>query len=169
MATSNLAIKISALPNIGNAISPNTLIPVVNMSGVLTTQKANMQVAGNLILAGAGTANFAPARLANLAYNVVNAAQPNITSVGTLTELTVSPGNISGANVISSNIIQLGVYLYDNLPLGVPPGTRAFVSDSYTPPLGNFGQRITDGGGPTPVAPIYFVPVYSDGSNWNIG
>lgn len=165
MATSNLAIKISALPNIGNSISPTTLIPVVNMSGVPTTQKANLQLTGNLILAGAGTANFVPARLSNLAYSVVNAAQPNITSVGTLTGLTVSPGNISGANVISSNTIQLGVYLYSNLPIGVSPGTRAFVSDSNSPAAGNFGVIINGGTGTT----TNLVPVYYDGTNWRIG
>jgi len=84
MATSNTAIKITSLPNIGNNIAPTTLIPVVNMSGVPTTQKANLQIAGNLILAGAGTANFVPAGLANLAYNVVNSNQANITRLGTL-------------------------------------------------------------------------------------
>ena len=84
MATSNTAIKITSLPNIGNNIAPTTLIPVVNMSGVPTTQKANLQIAGNLILAGAGTANFVPAAVANLAYTVVNSNQSNITRVGTL-------------------------------------------------------------------------------------
>jgi len=84
MATSNTAIKITSLPNIGNNIAPSTLIPVVNMAGVPTTQKANLQITGNLILAGAGTANFVPAGLANLAYTVVNSNQPNITRVGTL-------------------------------------------------------------------------------------
>jgi hypothetical protein len=54
------------------------------MSGVPTTQKANLQTTGNLILAGAGTANFVPAALANLAYNVVNSNQANITRLGTL-------------------------------------------------------------------------------------
>lgn len=84
MATSNTAIKITALPNIGNNIAPSTLIPVVNMAGVPTTQKANLQITGNLILAGAGTANFVPAALANLAYTVVNSNQANITRLGTL-------------------------------------------------------------------------------------
>jgi hypothetical protein len=84
MATSNTAIKITSLPNIGNNIAPTTLIPVVNMAGVPITQKANLQTTGNLILAGAGTANFVPAALANLAYTVVNSNQANITRLGTL-------------------------------------------------------------------------------------
>jgi hypothetical protein len=84
MATSNTAIKITSLPNIGNAIAPSTLIPVVNMAGAPVTQKANLQITGNLILAGAGGANFVPAGLANLAYSVANSHQPNITQVGNL-------------------------------------------------------------------------------------
>ena len=105
MATTPTGIKITGLTDIGNAISPDTLLPVVNLTGTDITQKANIQITGNLILAGAGGANFVPARLANLAYSVVNSAQPNITSVGTLTNLTAS-GNITG-NYIKGNGSQL--------------------------------------------------------------
>jgi hypothetical protein len=42
------------------------------------------------------------------------------------------------------------------------PGKRAFVSDSQSPGIGNFGQTLTGGG--TDV-----VPVWSDGSGWYIG
>jgi hypothetical protein len=84
MATSNTSIKITQLPNIGNAILANTLLPVVNIAGTAITQKANIQLVGNLILAGAGGANFVPAGLANLAYTVVNSYQPNITRLGNL-------------------------------------------------------------------------------------
>ena len=104
MATSNLdSIKITELPNIGNNLAANSLFPIVNMAGVPTTQKANIQITGNLILSGAGGANFVPAALSELAYSVVNAAQPNITSVGTLTGLSIEnvntftiPGGDSG-------------------------------------------------------------------------
>jgi len=54
------------------------------MAGVPITQKANLQITGNLILAGAGGANFVPAAVANLAYSVANSYQPNITRVGNL-------------------------------------------------------------------------------------
>jgi hypothetical protein len=84
MATANTAIKITALPNIGNNIAPSTIIPVVNVAGAPVTQRANIQITGNLILAGAGTANFVPAGLANLAYAVVNSNQSNITRLGNL-------------------------------------------------------------------------------------
>jgi hypothetical protein len=83
-------IKITALNDIGSNIAYTTLVPVVDMSGTPTTKKANLQIVGNLILSGAGGSYFAPAAQAVLAQTVTNAAQPNITSVGTLTSLTVT-------------------------------------------------------------------------------
>ena len=41
MATS---IKITALTDIGNSITPTSLVPVVNMVGTPTTEKANLQI-----------------------------------------------------------------------------------------------------------------------------
>lgn len=98
-------IKITALTDIGNNIAPTTLVPVVDMAGTPTTKKSNLQNAGNLILSGAGGSNFVPAARATLAQSVTNAAQPNITSVGTLTSLTVS-GNTNLGSV--SNITITG-------------------------------------------------------------
>ena len=77
-------IKITQLPPIGSNLAANTVLPVVNVAGTAATDKTTVGAIGNLILTNAGSANFAPAALANLAYSVVNAAQPNITSVGTL-------------------------------------------------------------------------------------
>lgn len=108
MATITTAIKITSLADIGGAISPSTVIPVVNLQGMPTTQKANLQITGNLILAGAGSANFVPAGLANLAYSVTNAAQPNITSVGTLTSLTVTGTVETGDINATGNITCVG-------------------------------------------------------------
>ena len=85
MATS---VKISQLGNIGNNISGNSLIPIVDVTGVSTTDKVNVANLGNFILGQAGNTLNA-AFLSNLAYSVANAAQPNITSVGNLTSLTV--------------------------------------------------------------------------------
>jgi hypothetical protein len=85
-------IKITQLTDIGSNIVSNTVLPVVNLAGTAITQKTNVGNLGNAILANAGT-TLKPAFLANLAYSVVNAAQPNITSVGTLSINTL---NISG-------------------------------------------------------------------------
>jgi hypothetical protein len=117
MATITTAIKITSLADIGNQISPTTVIPVVNLVGMPTTQKANIQITGNLILAGAGTANFVPAGLANLAYSVTNAAQPNITSVGTLVNLSVT-GNVATGNINSIGNSNLGNSVTANYFIG---------------------------------------------------
>ena len=84
------SIKITALNDIGNAIAYTTLVPVVDMTGTATTEKANLQIVGNLILSGSGGAYFAAAAQAINAQTVSNAAQPAITSVGNLTGLTVT-------------------------------------------------------------------------------
>lgn len=93
-------VKITALDDIGINIAKDTVVPVVNLLGVPTTQKANVQIMGNLILSGAGGANFVMAAKASYATTattanvVANADQPNITSVGTLVDLTTT-GNIT--------------------------------------------------------------------------
>jgi hypothetical protein len=94
-------IKITSLTDIGANLSTTTLVPVVDMLGTPITMKANLQVMGNLILNGAGQgANFVPALRSLTAGSVTNAAQSNITSVGTLSGLTVTAtitGNINGS------------------------------------------------------------------------
>ena len=95
-------IKITQLADIGNNIANTTLVPVVNMAGVPTTQKATMGNIANSVLAGAGTA-YQSAGLANLAYSVVNAAQPNITSVGTLSVNTLKITGGSADQVLSTD------------------------------------------------------------------
>jgi hypothetical protein len=91
------SIKITALQDIGANIAYTTLVPVVNMAGTPTTQKSNLQNLGNLILNGAGGSYFAPAARAISSQSVTNAAQPNITSVGTLNINTLHiSGGING-------------------------------------------------------------------------
>lgn len=95
-------IKITQLTNIGSAnTTVTTLLPVVNMAGTPTTQKTTLGNLANVILSQSG-GNYVPANLANVAYSVTNAAQPNITSVGTLTNLAIS-GNITVNGNITSN------------------------------------------------------------------
>jgi hypothetical protein len=105
-------IKITALTAIGANIAYTTLVPVVNMTGTPLTQKATAQDLGNLILSGAGGSYFARAAQSNLALSVANAAQPNITSVGSLTSLTVT-GNITTGNINGGNIVVANFYSGD--------------------------------------------------------
>jgi hypothetical protein len=102
-------IKITALNDIGANIAATTLIPVVNMSGTPLTLKATVEELANLILAEADGITFASAASALVALNataattsgtVTTAAQPNITSTGTLVNL-VTSGNITLAGNIT--------------------------------------------------------------------
>lgn len=98
------AIKITSLTNIGANLSYTSVLPIVDLGGTATTKKANVQILGNYILSQAGGANFVRAAQADISLSVANAAQPNITSVGTLTSLQVT-GNISGGNLSSTGTI----------------------------------------------------------------
>ena len=79
----NTTIKITQLPSIGNGLSASTILPVVNTTGTATTDKVSVGNVANYILTEAGN-TLEPAYLSTIAYSVANAAQPNITSVGTL-------------------------------------------------------------------------------------
>ena len=101
-------IKITQLTNIGSAnTTVTTLLPVVNMAGTPTTQKTTLGNLANVILSQSG-GNYAPANLANVAYSVTNAAQPNITSVGTLTNVVVSGNASINGNITSNGTAYLG-------------------------------------------------------------
>jgi len=175
-------IKITALTNIGSNIAYTTLLPVVNMSGAPETQKANLQIIGNHILNNAGGSYFASCAKAIVAETVANAAQPNITSVGTLTSLTVT-GNaslasnnfvvtansvqlssnvtVTGTNIITATAVKTTPTTFGLLPSAstVGAGTRAFINDSS---ITTFNQLAAGGGS-------NLMPVFSDGTNWYIG
>jgi hypothetical protein len=82
-------IKITELTDIGANLASSTVLPVVNMAGTPTTQKTVMANIANLVLAGAG-GDYVAAATATTANTVITNAQPNITSIGNLTGLTVS-------------------------------------------------------------------------------
>ena len=118
-------IKITELVEIGANLASSTVLPVVNMAGTPTTEKTVLGNIANVVLAGAGgnyvaaavatfanTANVAItstvaniANTANTAHTVTTAAQPNITSVGTLTSLSVI-GNVVGGNVLANGLVR---------------------------------------------------------------
>lgn len=153
-------IKITSLNDIGSGLAANTVFPVVNVA-VPVTNKANLQIIGNLILSGAGGSDFVQAAQANLAQSVVNSDQPNITSVGTLISLSVI-GDISDANVVAANTFRTVVVEFSDLPTPIPAGQRAFISDANLVAVGNFGAVVNGSGSNT-------VPVWSNGANWCIG
>ena len=128
------SIKITSLNNIGSNLSFTSVFPVVDINGTPITNKANLQIIGNYILSQAGGANFVQAAQATLAQSVTNAAQPNITSVGTLTSLAVSGNaNISGNLNIAVNNLR------------IPGGTNGYVLQ--TDGAGNLTWTAQTGGG----------------------
>lgn len=153
------SIKITALTDIGANIAYTTLVPVVNMTGNALTQKSTAQNLGNLILGGAGGSYFPRAAQANIALSVANAAQPNITSVGTLTSLTVS-GNAS-ANYTISSVSKTTPVTVASLPAAglAGAGARAFVTDANST---TFNAAAAGGGS-------NIMPVFSNGTGWFIG
>lgn len=128
-------IKITELGSIANAnLTQTTLFPGVNMVGTPITQKVTLQQIGNVILSSSGNGTFPVANMANISYTVVNAAQPNITSVGTLTSLTVS-GNIlvGGGNVVTKNstaynVVRETTTTVDNIVARVSSSGKAQIS-----------------------------------------
>ena len=122
-------IKITALTDITSAnVTYNDLLAVVDMNGTPETKKGNLQLVGNLILNGAGGSYFAKAAQATNAETVSNAAQPAITSVGSLTAVTVT-GNVDAGNVNGT----AGVFTYvsgDGANLtNVPAGAATSITD----------------------------------------
>ena len=104
----NSTIKITQLPPIGNNLTASTILPVVSLTGTATTDKVAVSNIANFTLLNAGN-TLPPAYLSNLTYSVVNAAQPNITSLGNLSGLRITnlsnfylPGGTNG-QLLSTN------------------------------------------------------------------
>jgi len=94
---------------------------------------------------GSFSANIITANLngnATTAGTVVTAAQPNITSVGTLTSLTVSgnitAGNVDGGNLVSANFLQ-GTVITAAQPNITSVGTLTSLTVSGNANVGNIG------------------------------
>jgi len=146
----NTTIKITQLPSIGNALAANTVLPVVNTAGTAITQKTTVGTVANFTLNQAGN-TLPPAFLSTLAYSVANAAQPNITSLGTLTSLVINdvaslsiPGgsngyvlqtdgdsNLSWVNKLSGSVAGSNMQIQFN-NAGVPGAAANFAYSSTT-------------------------------------
>jgi len=95
-ATVNGNLTVTGNSNLGS--NSNVFISGGSASFVLTTDGA-----GNLSWSNIGNGSVANSNFANFAGNVTNSAQPNITSLGTLTSLSVS-GNITSGNANLGNL-----------------------------------------------------------------
>ena len=117
------------------------------MQGTPTTDKANLQIIGNIILNGAGGSYFPPVAQAFLAQTVTNAAQPNITSVGTLTRLSVlgniSAGNTNGGNIVNANFYYGSGHFLTNLNIANISGLGNIATINLN---GNINQVLSGNG-----------------------
>jgi hypothetical protein len=142
-------VKITELTNIGANLATSTLVPVVNMAGTPTTQKTTVGNIANLILEGAGV-DYPEASVALLAQTVSNAAQPNITSVGTLTTLAVSGNATVNGNITSNgtayvgNLSTTGLASITTLSVGATANLGAVGNVTITG--GTVGQVLTTNG-----------------------
>lgn len=114
--TGNITISVVGIPDAINAITvTGNDQPNITTVGNLTTLEVagNVNVGGTISGSGAGLANLNAANLIGgvptslVAGTVTTNAQPNITSVGNLTSLTVN-GNIDGNGSISLSMLGTG-------------------------------------------------------------
>jgi hypothetical protein len=77
-------------------------------------------------------------------------------------KITLSGGNVTGANVMAATTFQSTVVAFSALPAATTAGLRAFINDANLVAAGNFGAIVGSSGS-------NIVPVYSDGTNWLIG
>jgi hypothetical protein len=144
-------VKITELTDIGANLATSTVVPVVNMAGTPTTQKTNIGNIANIILEGAGV-DYPEASVALIAQTVSNAAQPNITSVGTLTTVAISGNASVNGNLTSNgtayvgNLSTTGIATITTLSVGTTANLGAVGNVKITG--GTAGQVLsTDGAG----------------------
>lgn len=98
-----MAIKISELGNLAS-FTDTTLFPVVNTANAYITVKSTGLTLKNYVFSNVGNITVTGTVTSNqLAGTLLTNAQPNITSVGTLTSLSVT-GNVS-ANYLTGTLL----------------------------------------------------------------
>lgn len=141
--------KITGLNDV-EVYSGNLIIPVVDPTITLATPdgqtlQSTLQGLGNFILENAGNGNIFPA--ARVANTVSNNAQPNITSVGTLTSLVVS-GNVTVNNTTISNNVVANSISANTITANIVTATLANGSSNISIPVSSGNINIGVGGAP---------------------
>jgi len=129
--TNNAQPNITSVGTLTNLnVSGNIISLNANLGNIVT---ANYYFGNGAYLTGVGNANYSPlANFANYAGNVTVSSQPNITSVGTLTTLTVA-GNLISGNANLGNSVNANYYF----------GNGAYltgVGNANYSPLANFAN-----------------------------
>jgi hypothetical protein len=100
MTTAN--ITYTSLPDGAGTIAGSAITAIVDMSGTPTSKRVTLGQIGNLILSGAG-GDLVVANSATTAGTVTTSAQPNITTVGTLSGLVVA-GSVAASSVQATTV-----------------------------------------------------------------
>jgi hypothetical protein len=137
--------KITGLNDL-EVVTGDIIIPVVDPTITPATPdgqtlQANVQQLGDYILAEAGNL-FPEARVAN---TVSNPAQPNITSLGTLTSLVVS-GNVTVNNTTISNNIVANTITADTIIANIVTSQLANGTSNVSIPSANGNVTISASG-----------------------
>jgi len=149
---SNITNVSAALAAVANTVSDNAQ-PNITSVGTLTSLAVSGNItSGNANLGNAAVANFfigsganltnlpagnivgtvANANYAAFAGNVVNAAQPNITSLGTLTSLSVT-GNVSAGNAsLSGTVSTTNISVSGNANIAAGANLRSLGDVNFT-------------------------------------
>ena len=158
LATTSGTVSTAAQPNI-TSTGTLTSLTVTGALGVTT---------GIITGDGGGISNVVAANISGtvntavLAQEVINSAQPNIGSVGTLSTLLVS-GNVTGQSYVSATTaLQTTPVITSALPAAATAGAgaRSMVTDADAGSV--FGAVLVGAGSLT-------LPVFSDGTDWRIG
>ena len=158
LATTSGTVSTAAQPNI-TSTGTLTSLTVTGALGVTT---------GIITGDGGGISNVVAANISGtvstavLAQEVINSAQPNIGSVGTLSTLIVS-GNVTGQSYVSATTaLQTTPVITSALPAAATAGAgaRSMVTDADAGSV--FGAVLVGAGSLT-------LPVFSDGTDWRIG
>jgi hypothetical protein len=158
LATTSGTVSTAAQPNI-TSTGTLTSLTVTGALGVTT---------GVITGDGGGISNVVAANISGtvntavLAQEVINSAQPNIGSVGTLSTLIVS-GNVTGQSYVSATTaLQTTPVITSALPAAATAGAgaRSMVTDADAGSV--FGAVLVGAGSLT-------LPVFSDGTDWRIG
>ena len=149
-----------AVGNLVGTINLATFAGTANaVAGANVSGEVTFAATANAV-AGANVSGTVP--LATTAGTISTNAQPNITSTGTLTSLTVS-GNVTGQSYVSAaTALQTTPVITSALPAAATAGTgaRAMVTDADAGSV--FGAALTGAGSLT-------LPVFSDGTIWRVG
>ena len=130
---------------VANSVAVANVVGIGNIATINLTGNGSQVLYGNGVFASAGT--VANANYASYAGNVTVNAQPNITSVGTLTSLSVT-GNISSGNANLGNLIianyHQGVLITNAQPNITSTGTLVSLSVTGNVSTGNISGNIAN-------------------------